>query len=242
MESSKPRRGFHVLMAGAFLALALAGFGRSYWLKLVDGSFDRAPIHHVHGLLMTAWFALYLLQTWQIGRGRIQRHRDWGLAGIALFTLALCSMFALTIVAMNQGLARAGGNVEALRFPVASLVSIALAGALFATAILNIRRPEIHKRLMLMVMVVLVQAAVARLVVLPLMQGPPTLAVVIPTALATDVLLLAAILHDVVVERRVHPVYLVGAPITLAAQLLAVPFAGSSAGIGLGKALIGLAG
>lgn len=89
---------------------------------------------------------------------------------------------------------------------------------------------------------VLVQAAVARLIVLPLMQGPPTLAVVVPTALATDILLLAAVLHDVVVERRVHTAYLVGAPITLAAQLLAVPFAGSSTGIGLGKALVGLTG
>jgi hypothetical protein len=242
MESSKPRHRFHILMACAFLALALAGFGHSYWLRLVDGSFDRAPIHHVHGLLMTGWFALYLLQTLLIRRGRIQRHRDWGLAGIALFTLALCSMFALTVVAMNQGLARAGGNVEALRFPVASLVSVALAGGLFAAAILNIRRPETHKRLMLLVMVVLVQAAVARLVVLPLMQGPPTLAVVIPTALATDLLLLAAVVHDLIVERRVHTAYLVGVPITLAAQLLAVPFASSIAGIGLGKALIGLTG
>jgi hypothetical protein len=242
MDRKNDRSCFHLVMACVFLGLALAGFGRSYWLKLVDGSFDRPPIYHVHGALMTAWFVLYVTQTWQVHRGRLQRHRDWGLAGIALFTLVLCTMFALTLHGMGRDFTRAGGHAEALQFPVASLVSIPLAGALFAFAIGNIRRPEVHKRLMLMLMVVLVQAAVARLVVLPLVTGPPTPAVIIPTALVTDLLLLAALLRDWIVDRRVHVAYLVGAPLTVAAQLLAVPFGGSAAGIATGLALMGLMG
>lgn len=151
-------------------------------------------------------------------------------------------MLVLTIAAMGRDLARAGGNVAALQFPVASLVSIALAGALFAAAIANIRRPEAHKRLMLVVMVVLLQAAVARLVVMPLVKGPPTLEVVIPTALVTDVLLLVAVMRDAIAMRRVHVAYLVAVPLTLAAQLLAVPFAASAAGMRFGAALVGMMG
>lgn len=242
MENKNRGRCFHLVMACVFLGLALAGFGRSYWLKLVDGSFDRPPIYHVHGALMTAWFALYVVQAWQVRRGRMQRHRDWGLAGIALLTLVLCTMFALTLHGMGRDFSLAGNHVEALQLPVASLVSILLAGVLFAFAIANIRRPEAHKRLMLMLMVVLVQAAVARLVVLPLMKGPPTPAAIIPTALVTDLLLLAALLRDWIVDRRVHVAYLVGAPLTVAAQLLAAPFGGSTAGIAIGSALMGLMG
>ena len=78
--------GVQVVLAAAFLLLAVAGFTRSYLLKLADGSFGGAPIHHLHGVLMFAWFGLYLLQTIFVATGRIQRHRDWGLAGIALFS------------------------------------------------------------------------------------------------------------------------------------------------------------
>lgn len=93
MDSNKTGRGFHLITACVFLLLALAGFGRSYWLRLADGSFGRAPIYHVHGLLMTAWFVFHVIQAWLVHRGRIQRHRDWGLAALpcSRWSCAACS-------------------------------------------------------------------------------------------------------------------------------------------------------
>ncbi len=52
--------------------------------------------------------------------------------------------------------------MEAVRpINVVSLITIALLSGLFAAAIANVSRPEVHKRLMVLVMVVLLQAAVA---------------------------------------------------------------------------------
>ncbi|HEY8024257.1 MAG TPA: hypothetical protein VIF60_06810, partial [Burkholderiaceae bacterium] len=87
-------------------------------------------------------------------------------------------------------------------------------GVAFGLAVYWRRRPEFHKRLMLMASCCLTVAAFARFPA-ALVHAPWWYAYV-------DALLLLGVSRDVIVLRRIHPVYLAGIPCIVAAQLLAM--------------------
>lgn len=238
-----PTHRFHLVLACAFVAVAVAGFTPSYWSRVATGTFQGAPIFHIHGLLLFGWTCLYLAQTALVASGRTLRHRTWGMAGIAWFSVMICSTIALIIHSMRVGESQGAGDV-ALPISVASFITIALTCGLFTAAIASIHRPETHKRLMVLVMVVLLQAAVARLVVLPLSPpGPPSLQATVVTGIVTDVFVLAAILHDWRTRGRPHGVYIWGGLLILAVQLVIVPlFARSAGAIAFARSMRGLMG
>jgi hypothetical protein len=82
-------------MAAACLVVAFAGFAPTYWLQLAPGTFIGTPLLHLHGLLFSAWPLYLLLQTTLAARGRVGRHRAWGLLGISLATAMVFVGFAI---------------------------------------------------------------------------------------------------------------------------------------------------
>jgi hypothetical protein len=213
---------FHLVMACIFAVICFAGFGRSYWLKVATGTFAGAPIFHIHGLLLLGWTCLYVAQTALVASGRTPRHRAWGMAGIAWFSVMMCSTAAITIRSMHAESQGAGSAVVPIL--IVSLISIVLASGLFAAAIANVSRPETHKRLMMLVMTVLVQAAVARLIVQPFAPpGPPSLQTTIITGLVTDIFIVVGVVHDWRTRGRPHPVYVWGGLTLIAMQVVIAP-------------------
>src|ERR1700738_4816257 len=75
---------FYVWMAGACALIAFGGFAPTYWLQLAPGTFVGPPLLHIHGAVFSAWTLLLVSQTWLAANGRLEHHRAWGLAGIAL--------------------------------------------------------------------------------------------------------------------------------------------------------------
>jgi hypothetical protein len=227
-------------MAGAFAAIAFAGFIPSYWAKLARGTFDGPPILHVHGLLFFSWTGFYFLQTALVASGRTLSHRAWGMTGIALFSVMMCTAAALGIRAI-QIADHLGAGDAGRQFSVVTFTSLALLATLFTSAVASVRRTEVHKRLMILVMVVLIQPAVARLFALllapPGAVGPPSLFATIPTGLTADCLILAAIAHDWCTRGRPHWVYVCGGSLILAVQLLLIPLGGSGAWMSFAKDL-----
>ena len=87
-------RYFYLWMAIGFLVVAFGGFIPTYWSKIAAGSFYGPAIIHLHGFFLFSWVCFYLLQTTLVATGRTMDHRNWGLAGIALFSFVLCSVLA----------------------------------------------------------------------------------------------------------------------------------------------------
>ncbi len=85
-------RSFYVWMAGAFLLIAFGGFTPTYWAKVAAGTFHAEPIIHIHGILLFTWTCFFFVQTALVASGRILDHRAWGLAGISLFSIMMCSI------------------------------------------------------------------------------------------------------------------------------------------------------
>jgi hypothetical protein len=207
------RYGFYVWMAGLFLLIAFGSFIPTYWAKLANGTFDRPPIFHIHGVLLFGWTAFFFMQTALIATGRRLDHRTWGLAGISLFSLMMCSIAVLGIMAMRSADAAGMGDVGR-RFAFVTFSGWLLLAVFFALAIAKVHRPESHKRLMFLAMVVLVRPAIARvfaaLLAPPGAVGPPPLVSTVGPGLVGDLLLLAAVIHDWRTIGRLHPVYLYG--------------------------------
>ena len=94
---------------------------------------------------------------------------------------------------------------------------------LVAAAVWYRRRPETHKRLMLLATVSLLAAAVARLPTALAAAGPPFYFGVV------DLLILTAVLYDIITRRKVHPVYVWGGLAILASQVIRLALSGTSA-------------
>ena len=115
----------------------------------------------------------------------------------------------------------------------------------FCLAIANVRRPETHKRLMLLAGISLLDAAVARwfltFLAPPGPPGPPPVAVTLPHALVAYLLLVVAIVHDWRTRGRPHPVYVYGGIALLAVKLLNWPISTTSAWHSLAGGILALA-
>ncbi|MEC4595187.1 MULTISPECIES: hypothetical protein [Nitrospirillum] len=229
------RHTFYVAMAAVFLAIAFGGFTPTYWRPVLSGTFHRPAIVHIHGFVLFSWCLFYFAQTLLAARGRTPDHRSWGLAGIALFSVMICTILASQVAVLNL-YAQLGYGDAAKRFAAVSLTALPLFIAVFVLAIVMVRRPEVHKRLMILLMALLMQPAIARVFVALLApppgaaaEGPPPPPfVAIPPGLVADLLLVVALVHDWRTRGRPHPVYAYGLPLAVLNQVVMVPIAGSA--------------
>src|SRR5438552_543911 len=102
----------------------------------------------------------------------------------------------------------------------------------FTLSIAAVRRPEYHKRLMLLAAISLLDAAVARwfltFLAPPGPPGPPPVAITILPALVAYLLLMPAIVFDWRRRGRPHPVYVFGGAALIAVKVLNLPIGNSS--------------
>jgi hypothetical protein len=225
-------RWFYVWMAAACTLIAFGGFAPTYWLQLAPGTFIGTPLLHLHAMLFSAWPLFLLLQTTFAARGRIHRHRTWGLLGISLATAMVFVGFAAADEVLAKRLA-AGYGDRARAFHIVSTSMIALFGAFVFAAIVYVKRPEVHKRLMLLATITMIPPAIARLFfavnvgigpgLRPGLGPPRTVESVLISGLVADALILAGAIYDLRTRGRVHPAYVIGGVIIVALQVLRTP-------------------
>jgi hypothetical protein len=236
---------FYVGMATTFVAIALIGFAPTYWLPLTRGTLEVPPITHVHALFFYGWTLLFLRQTWLAATGEVRRHRELGVAGVALATGMLFVGLDAAVTSLKQ--AEAAGFGDAGRaFSIVPLSAIALFTVLVAIAVLNVRKTDVHKRLMLVATASVMQAAVGRWFILFLapprpagggaVSPPPVLVTVMP-GLVVDLLIVAAMIHDRRTNGRVHRAYWISGAVVVAVQVLRVPLSTTSVWMRTAEAL-----
>lgn len=219
-------RYFYFYMALSCMAVAFLGFAPTYFVPMAKGSFPALPVVHVHGLLFFAWTLYFVFQTWLAATGRIARHRSVGMIGVSLATAMAIMGFLVAVNAMKRS-AAVGMTYEGISFVIVPLSGILFFAVVLTLAIINVRSPEIHKRLMLLASISLLDAAVARwfltFLAPPGPPGPPPVPVTIAPALVAYLLLVVAIIVDWRRRGRPHPVYLYGGAALLAVKLLNWP-------------------
>src|SRR6267143_6137686 len=156
-----PAQYFYFYMALACTAVAFLGFAPTYWLPLASGSFSSTPVVHFHGMLFFAWTLYFAFQTWLAASGRTARHRSLGVIGVSLATAMTIFGFLVAVNAMKRSAAM--GQLDAgVAFVIVPLSGILFFAVVLTLAIAARARPEVHKRLMLLAGISLLDAAVAR--------------------------------------------------------------------------------
>lgn len=223
---------FYVRMAATFVAIAVIGFAPTYWVPMSRGTLAVAPIVHVHAVLFFGWTLLFWVQTALAADGRLTRHRELGVAAVAVATSMCFVGMAVTVSSLRRADA-AGFGAAGRAFSAVSVTAIALFAGLVAIALVNVRNPDVHKRLMLVATASLLQAGVGRWFALflrpPDALGPPPVAVTVMPGLLSDLLIVAGIIHDRRTRGRVHPAYWIVGAAVVAVQVLRVPLSSTRA-------------
>lgn len=196
-------------LAAGMTLLAVAGFWPSYWGPLLAGTLDLHPLLHVHGLVFTAWMALFVTQAALVYRGRADLHVRLGKTlgagwALVLVTAGLAVSFGTAAPGVGTDFGSLAAFLRQLPIPLGDLVAFVV---LFGAAIVLTDRPRAHKRLMVLATVALLAAPTARLLLLVVEPGPVFwgLLTVVPLLPA-----LVAIGHDRFRHGRVHGAYWAG--------------------------------
>jgi hypothetical protein len=209
-------RIFYSGMAILLCVCVFIGFSPTYFQAGMMRAPLPSPILHIHGAVFTLWMLLFVVQAALISARRVKWHRSLGTVAFCLPPIMIILGVIAAIDALHRGV-RIGPLDPAVS---AAIPLIGIAG--FAIVIYASwrarRRPDAHKRLVLIATVSLVGAAFGRfpwaLIGLPPAAGAVT---------GIGILLLILIVYELISIRRVHRSTLWAAPLVFASIALAVP-------------------
>jgi hypothetical protein len=205
----KGRSPFYVAHAVLMMAIVIWGFFPYFGPLLTQGA---APLPfqnwaiHLHSTVNMGWMFLYTALAVLAWRHRIDLHRRFGpyaaAYGVLVTVVGLGAGFVLALRRNEIGT----GPDDAAAFLLIVLTDMLMFAGFLAAGVHNRKRPEVHKRLMVLATWTLAHVGASRVrgrVLLPLMPEWVADLVVL-----TPVFLLVG--HDLLTRRRVHPVSLIG--------------------------------
>jgi hypothetical protein len=196
---------FFSTMSVVAAVVIVVGFANTYPPKVFAGDPSIPAIVHLHAAVFTCWLLLFALQTGLVMAGRIKLHQQVGTAGMALAGLMLIvgAMAAVTAARLGHRGIPGVEFQDAEGFLLLNLAVVVVFTALVGAGWFYRRRPQIHKRLMLMATVGgLMPPGISRL---PFVSGhTPAIAILVIG------FLLVGPVHDLMTRRRIHPAYICG--------------------------------
>lgn len=228
-RSRKRRRIFFTAMAIAMLVVVALGFGRSFFLRPI---YIPQPLPFylvVHGIVMTAWFLLFLAQALLVSARRTDLHRKLGIAGLLVAAAIVVTGIMVNLNVASRMLAR--GEIAQLKdgmpFALASLSSLIPFVILIVVAMRMRRRPQVHKRLMFWAAVWILGPAFTN--TRPIGEVlDPLVAPHLPFFPADLFWLVALVAYDLVTARRIHSATAIPFVLLLAYFLVVTPLIAGS--------------
>jgi hypothetical protein len=197
-------RWLFVGVAAAIVVFVFAGFSPTFYLHQLFGQPAPTPFFVFHGLLMSGWVLLLLVQTTLIARGRAIWHRRLGIFGACYAGLIVVVGCAATLIAAAREV-RAHSAYVASQLDVLSLelTQMLLFACLVGSAVWFRYRRDWHNRLMLLATLCILPNVIVRLslrTTIALLQQNITLLSM------WSLLVLAVVGLDAWRLRRLHPV------------------------------------
>ncbi len=224
-------RRFYVGAAIGAILIVFAGFARTYYLKGVFGAPPILELVHVHGIVMTSWFLLFLVQVGLVATRRTNIHRKVGVGGTILAALMVIISVATAISAARRGVSPGPPPLVFLVIPLGDLLVFSI---LVAAGISLRKKLATHKRLMLTASMGILTPAIARIPFEFIATGGPLVFFGL-----TDLVILAVIAVDTVRNRRLHPAFAWGALLVIASQPLRLMLAGTDVWMRFATWLVG---
>jgi len=208
------RRYDHLFFTSMFVLMlgsVFLGFARTYFLAGVFVAPLPSAIIHIHGAVFSAWMLLVIAQTSLVSAHRVDIHRKLGLAGFGLASL----MVVMGVLATADELRRKGSlppPPDMRAFSIVPLTSILLFGIFIGLAYRARKDSALHKRLILMGMIDIMVAGIAR------WPFPLIYRNVGRAALISCVFIVMLALYDLWSTRKIHRATLWGSLLIIVVQ------------------------
>jgi hypothetical protein len=219
IQRGENARRLYTWAAVVAVFIVLTGFARTYYLKGFFGTAALSGLVHVHGIVMSLWITLFVVQVRLVAAHRTNLHRRLGVFGGILAGLVLIVGVTTALAAARRGGASEPPPLVFLAVPLGDMTVFAV---LCAIGFFYRRRGDIHKRVMLLTCAVFLTAAIARIPIDFILNGGPLVFFGL-----SDLFLLACVAFDTVKHRRLHPAFLWGALFIIASQPLRLMLSGT---------------
>jgi hypothetical protein len=199
---------FYLAMSLLMIAIVIWGFGHTVDDVLFHPAVPRPTILWVHSTVFCGWLLLFLLQSGLVRSHNVRLHRTvgWFVAGVGALMIPLGITTAIILGRFDvRVLHEAGADA----FEFISFGDVATFTVWLALGIYWRKKPALHKPLFFIATCGLIGAAFGRV---PWIAGHMLMYVFV------DAVICLGILRDLLVDRRVHRVYLIGLPALAVAQ------------------------
>ncbi len=203
-------RSFYFIMSLVIAGAVVYGFSLTIDRKLIHPAIPRPWVLYVHAAVFFGWVLLFVVQTGLIQSRNVKLHRLFGWGGLVLGVLISVVGVSTTLEMARFNILNGQAADKAAAFLVIPLNDMLGFTTSFGLAIWWRRKPEFHRRLMLIASCCLTAAVFGRLSFIPI----PALR----WYAGVDALILLGVARDLLVIRKVHPVYLYGLPLLIFVQ------------------------
>ena len=204
---------FYFFMSLLIAVTVVYGFSHTIDHNLVHAVPRRPWLLYLHATVFSGWVAFFILQSALIRTRNVRIHRRLGWFGVALGVVipvlgisAAISMARFYLVHFHDA-----SNIPFLSIQFCDITSFTIP---FTLAILWRKKPEFHRRLVLVASCALTAAAFGRF--------PHYLLPYPWFYVGVDVLVFLGVVRDLIVNRRIHPVYRYALPALIVAETFAV--------------------
>lgn len=207
---------YYYAVAVGFVVLVFAGFARTYYLKGLYGAPELSVLVHVHGAVMTMWYALFVVQVRLVATHRVAVHRKLGIAGAYLAGLVagLGTMVSIGL-AKRRLLAHPDSTDAAFLLGLQLFAIVMVFAILVFLGIRERRRPDYHKRYMTLAMLSVLGPAITRLPLSFVANHNVTVAIVLSLSC-----IVICVVVDWIRNRRLHPVFGWGGTMMIASMFV----------------------
>jgi hypothetical protein len=205
-------RYFYFCMSLVLAGLVVWGFSRTVNHNLFHANPPRPVLLWMHGAAFSTWIVFFIVQSGLVRMRKVSVHRTlgWFGAGLATFMVGLGFTIAVVMTRFDAQVLHQKDVDSFLSIPFLDMIAF---GTLIALAIAWRKTPDYHRRLVFIASCELMDAAVGRFdfVFNHNLFYP-----------ALDLLIVLGMVRDLIVDGRVHKVYLYALPVMIVGQSLAV--------------------
>jgi len=161
MGTTQTGRRFYVGMGLALILLSILGFTPFMYARFSSGG-QMSLALMAHGISFFAWLGLFTYQASLVRAKNLKKHMKLGQASVGLALIMLASGVAV----MSEVFARGDASATPFtseQFVMLPLMDISIFAVYYTLAIMNRKVPETHKRLMLLVGIMMIDPATGRL-------------------------------------------------------------------------------
>jgi hypothetical protein len=202
---------FYFFMSLLIAVVVVCGFSRTVNANLIHPALPRPFLLYIHAAVFSGWVVFFILQSTLVRTRNVGWHRRIGWFGVALGVAipVLGVSTAITMARFNTLHLHSTSAAADLMIPLFDMVAFT---STFALAIFWRKRPEFHRRLMLVATCALTAAAFGRF--------PPQLLPPVVFYAGVDLLILLGVARDLIVNRSIHQVYICVLPAFMLGQVV----------------------